>query len=68
MKQEIIYECELCHHTYDNKEECEECEKCHHIPKEVKSCHYHPMMVHAINYPDRITVEFDDGEIFTYTR
>ena len=68
MKQETLYRCEVCNTAFNDKDTCEKCERGHRIPKEITSCRYRPTTINASGYPDRITVEFDDGETISYTR
>ncbi len=64
MKQETIYECELCHSTFYDKERCERCEKSHYIPKKIESCYYSFEL--NTGYPKNIIIKFENGSLVKY--
>ncbi len=64
MKQKSVYECELCHSTFNNKDECEQCEKSHYIPKKIESCYYDSGL--DIGFPKNIIIRFENGSLVKY--
>ena len=64
MKQGIVYECELCHSTFYDKDRCEQCEKSHYIPKKIESCYYSSEP--NLGYPEKITIRFENGSLVKY--
>ena len=76
MKEKRLYTCEICNTDYTDKEKAKECEKAHIKPIEI--CE--PMKYHSIyhkddifsskgkNYPDWITIKFEDSSEHKYKR
>ena len=58
-----LYECEICHTRYADRQKAEDCEKSHvGEPKIIKSCY----SAQNRKYPCKLVVEFKDGKRITY--
>ena len=64
MKELTLYKCELCGHTYHDKDECEKCESLHVMPIEIIDAKHEGDLFD--NYPSYILIKFDNGEIRKY--
>ena len=62
MKENMLYQCEICNTQYKDKEHAERCENCHKAPEKVQAIKYRC----RCEYPDFINVTFDDGSIRKY--
>ena len=69
MKEQKLYMCEFCNTQYKDKNDALKCEQNHKTPKKIKESKYHEAK-DAPNggYPDRIRIEFDNGETIWYKR
>lgn len=68
MKEVKHYICDICNTEYNNKCQCEQCEKSHKKTAKIKAAHYISVTQNKKGYPQKIDVEFEDGEILTYKR
>lgn len=68
MKEVKHYICEICNTEYRNKSQCEQCEKSHKKATKIKVAHYISATQNQKGYPQKIDVEFEDGEVLTYKR
>ena len=63
MKELKLYECEICHTRYEERQKAEDCEKSHvGEPKIIESYYTSPNN----KYPCKLDVEFNDGTVITY--
>ena len=69
MIERLRYVCEKCGAEYVEQENAEACEARHVPIARVTEVSY-PMFgsVNTINYPNLISVEMEDGAVFTYQR
>lgn len=63
MKELKLYECEICHTRYADRQKAMDCEKSHvGEPKIIKSCY----SAQNPKYPCKLVVEFKDGKRIIY--
>lgn len=66
MKEFKLYECEICHTRYADRQRAKDCEKSHvGEPKIIESC-YSAQKAQNHKYPCKLVVEFKDGKRITY--
>lgn len=58
------YECELCHHIYEDEDDCRACEKSHDMTVHVVNASW----IHGDRMPAEIQIISDKGERVTYVR
>ena len=60
------YICDICGADYADEDVCRKCERTHKKIKNVKAC-YVSFAENKNGYPLKIDVEFENGEILTYS-
>lgn len=68
MKEISLYKCDICGTEFKKKDRCMACERAHKQVKKIAGARYLPITGDETGYPDRITVEFEDGETKVYKR
>lgn len=68
MKEYTLYECEICRTRYASEQFALDCEKSHRKIVKVKASKYRSQKSNPRGYPDKITVEFDNGKEVIYTK
>ena len=68
MKEVKHYICDICNTEYNSKHQCEKCEKSHKKTVKIKAAHYISVTQNQKGYPQKIDVEFENGEVLTYKR
>lgn len=68
MKEIKHYICEICNTEYNSKGACERCEESHKKTAKIVKAHYISVTQNQKGYPQKIDVQFEDGEILTYKR
>lgn len=68
MKEISLYKCDICGTEFKEKDRCMACERVHKQVKKIAGARYLPITGDETGYPDRITVEFEDGETKVYKR
>ena len=67
MKEKKLYECEICHTEYADKEKAKECEKSHQRIEDANiDAQYKPISMEPFGIPYRINVKFKNGKYITY--
>ena len=68
MKELKLYQCEICFTQYSSERAAIDCEQSHRKIVKVKESKYRSQKSNLRGYPDRITVEFDNGREVIYTK
>ncbi|MFI3171741.1 MAG: hypothetical protein R3Y09_06720 [Clostridia bacterium] len=68
MKEKKLYTCEICYEDYNDKEKAIQCEKSHKKAKGISKCSYLSIGHNATGYPNKVVIEFEDGEKIVYSR
>ena len=68
MKKIDLYQCEICNTQYASERAAIDCEQSHRKIVKVKASKYRRQKTNPRGYPDRITVEFDNGRDVIYTK
>ena len=68
MKELQLYQCEICNTQYASERAAIDCEKSHRKIVNVKASKYRSQKSNPRGYPDKITVEFDNGRKVIYTK
>lgn len=58
MKKIELYECEICHTKYNEKQRAQNCEKAHVKALEIKDCIFN----NDAKYPFKLLIKFEDGK------
>ena len=61
MKTKKLYECELCHTNYADKEEAQRCEKNHQKAVEISDTRYLSYNSDQSGIPTKICIKFTNG-------
>lgn len=65
MKEQVLYQCEICGTKYSSRKMAEECEAYHKIPKSVEAIKYRSLKGGGL-VPDYVQVKFTDGSVARY--
>lgn len=68
MKEMTLWKCDICGTEYKEKLKCQKCEASHKKKDKIVSMRHLPYTSDASGYPDKITVEFEDGIKKIYSR
>ena len=68
MKTKKLYECELCHTNYSEKEKAEQCEKCHQKVVAVADTRYLSYNLDQSGVPIKICIKFTNGKNIWFRR
>lgn len=68
MKERKLYECDVCHTSYSDKEECKKCEACHQTDLKIVDMRFTAYKDNRAGFPTRIEVVAPDGERAIYRR
>lgn len=68
MKEMTLWKCDICGTEYKEKLKCKKCEALHKKAGKIVSMRHLPFTSDASGYPDKITVEFEDGIKKVYSK
>lgn len=68
MKEISLWKCEVCGTEYKEKAACKKCEERHKKGGKIVKMRYLPYTSDQSGYPNKITVEFEDGVKKIYSR
>ena len=68
MKERKLYECEICHTNYSNKEECKKCEVSHKADLKIVGMRFAAYKDNRAGFPTSIEVIAPNGERAIYKR
>lgn len=68
MKETTLWKCEICGTEYRDKGTCQKCESNHKKKGKIVKMRHQPYTNDRSGYPDKITVQFEDGVEKVYIR
>lgn len=68
MKEQIIYQCEICGTPYRERLACKNCEKSHKVKAAIVNARYLSQKQNQQGFPQAVELEFSDGSRAWYKR